>query len=124
MFVKPLLAGLLLAVTSATLADDDRPEHFQGKEASNLAEALSHLREYNRELETLLDGDLETVQTHNEIHQLTYTLENALERVDDEIDRIEERLEAVHLGSERADAETVSSEGRAYLENIAPLIEQ
>ncbi len=51
---------------------------------------------------------------------LTYTLENALQRIDQEVDAMAISLEEVHLGSETLDQERVSSNGAAYLEAAAP----
>jgi len=107
-----LAAGLGLA--GPALADE-RVDHYEGEEAADLTEALANLWEYNTRLAAILEkgtldeGDLDRV------HQLTYSLENALARIDEDLTSLAETLEEVHLASESLDAETVSESGRAYL---------
>lgn len=49
------------------------------------------------------------------IHELTYTLEEALKKIHTDLAEVAEVLEEVHLASEQADAETVKNSGQAYL---------
>lgn len=112
-----LVASLLLAAPALA----ERPEHFQGKPAKSLVEALANLAEYNQKLHALLARDQLSAEDLQAVHQLTYTLENALERLDDEVDRLEDLLEEVHLASERLDAATVKKQGAAFLWHSAPL---
>lgn len=112
------IAALLVAAPA--LADDDT-EHFKGQPADTLEQAVSNFSEYNQKLENVLSGDL-TPETMNEVHQLTYTLENALEKLDDEIDNLADTLEQVHKASERADTDTVRSAGEQYLNNSRKII--
>jgi len=103
---------LLLA---APLQADNRPDHFEGKPAHTLNEARANLSEYNRKLEALLSrSELSTSDLH-EIHVLTYTLENALEKIDSSVKTLVETLEAVHVASENADTATVKEKGKVYL---------
>lgn len=50
------------------------------------------------------------------------TLENAIARVDKELETMAEQVEAVHIASETGDTETVTRDGRAYLETIRLLL--
>ena len=108
-----ITASLLL---SAPAFADDRPDHFKGEASATLGEAMSHFAEYNRKLAALLaKGELAPQDMH-EIHVLTYTLENALEKIDDSVDTLKDTLEDVHKGSEHADPEKVKKQGKAYLQ--------
>lgn len=100
---------------------EERPDHFQPKPSPTLEAALSNLAEFNPQLAALLDKDTLSPQDLNQVHQLTYTLENALEKLDSERARVAELLEEVHVASERADSKTVKASGRAYLDGTAPL---
>jgi len=51
----------------------------------------------------------------NKIHELSYTLENALLRIQEEVKLMAENLEKVHLASGRMDPETITARGTAYL---------
>jgi uncharacterized protein YukE len=55
-----------------------------------------------------------------EIHQLTYSLENALARIKKQLEESAELLEDVHQASEKAQYDNALKQGRAYLERVAP----
>lgn len=115
-------ATMAVSMPSFAVDDSDRPDHFKGKPSATLAEALANLQEYNQRLSDILDGEL-TPQKMAEIHQLTYTLEVALERIDDEVDTMKDTLEEVHLGSEQMNFERVKVNGVKYLEASNQLVE-
>lgn len=110
-------ASLLIAMPA--LASDS--EHFKGEPANTFEQAVANFSEYNTKLEKMLAGDL-TPEAMNDIHQLTYTLENALQKLDDEINALEDTLEKVHKASERADTDTVHSAGEQYLTNSRKIV--
>ena len=113
-----LQALVLLALgvpAIGVFADTDRVEHFKGKPAETLEQALTNLSEGNQSLAQLLERPI-TAETSYEIHQLTYTLENALERIEDEMDRLEDTLETVHLASEANRADRLERYGQQYLD--------
>ncbi len=112
---RPLLVAVSLAFASPTFsAEAERAAHFQGKPARTLDEAYENLSSYNKKLTTLLKGEL-TLQAMAEIHQITYTLENALHKIDSEVEDLAETLEELHLASERGNAAVTLKEGKAYL---------
>lgn len=113
----------LLTLTSHALASDDRPDHFKGLPSATLEQALQNVSTHNAKLASILAAEL-TPTAMADIHQLTYTLEVALERLEDTIETLQEQLEEVHLGSERMDAERVLTNGKRYLEGSQPLISQ
>lgn len=114
------LAGTL--VLALPVLAEDRPDHFQGKPSETVEEALAVLNKHNLRLEALVEKDTLTPQEVAEVHQLTYTLENALETIANEHDRVAELLEEVHVASEANDAATVSRSGREYLERAQKLV--
>ncbi|WP_440996080.1 DUF6746 family protein [Arhodomonas sp. SL1] len=115
--MKPIMNLALLAglVCSAAAYGDEQPEHFEGKPSETLEEALTNLGEYNERLAAILEKGEISTEDHARIHELTYTLENALARIDEEVGEMAEDLEEVHLASERLDGDTVSEKGEAYL---------
>lgn len=110
-------ASLLVAVP-AIASDSD---HFKGEPANTLEQAIANFSEYNHKLDQVLTEEL-TPETMNEVHQLTYTLENALQKLDNEIDELEETLEKVHKASEHTDPDTVRSAGEKYLTNSRKIV--
>ena len=113
-------AAAALLFAALAFADDDY-EHYKGEPSKTLEQAVANLSEYNNRLEKVLAGEL-TPEAMNELHQLTYTLENALGKMDDELEDIAERLELVHKASERADPDTVKQEGAVYLEKSRTIV--
>lgn len=120
MLVASLAATALLFTAPISASEVD---HYQGKNADTLEEAVTNLREYNRRLEKLLDKEELTAGDLEKVHQLTYTLENALKRINTELGGIAGDLETVHLASERHETDTVRSKGRAYIEQVDTLID-
>jgi hypothetical protein len=113
-----VVAAAALMATGLVQADD--VDHFEGKPSRTLTEAMENLETGNARLRTLLDGDLSPTEMA-EVHEVTYTLENALARIDEARDDAATVLEEVHLASERNDTETVRVDGRSYLEATAGL---
>lgn len=120
---KTLLAGMLGFMTLGVAAAhaSDRPSHFQGKEIGTLEQALTVFKETNTKLAEVLKAELTPVSMTT-VHELTYTLENALALIPAADDEIKEVLEEVHLGSESMDAERVLENGEYYLQLAKKLI--
>ena len=118
--IKPLALAAALAFTLPVMAEE-RPDHFEAKPSPTLEAALKNLAEYNPRLAEIVNKDTLSPEDLNNVHQLTYTLETALQKIDSEGKRVAEILEEVHLASESADSETVKKSGRDYLEGTAPL---
>lgn len=117
-----LFAALCTVLLASTAQAEERPDHFEGKRADTLAEAVTQFSESNEELAYLLAQDELSNADLGTIHELTYTLENALARIDETLDSLAVDLEEVHLGSERVDRERVSVHGAAYLEAAHTLV--
>ncbi|MBF8222148.1 DUF6746 family protein [Halomonas sp. 328] len=115
------LAALTFGLVGEALAE--RVDHFQGEAAETLQAAVEHFTEYNQRLEALLAQETLSDEELVQVHELTYTLENALETISAEVAELAEELEEVHLASERLDAEGVKSHGRVYLDKAKVLID-
>ncbi|MFC3339728.1 DUF6746 family protein [Paracandidimonas soli] len=107
-----LMAGML-AVSSVTA--NERVDHAQGKPAETLEQAVANFSEGNRQLSELLATKPMTPDVFHEIHMLSYTLENALKKINEEFAALADTLEEVHLGSERMDEGAVVMNGEDYL---------
>lgn len=119
--VLSLMLGLSLIATPLFAEDEIR--HFQGVKPASLAEAVAVFSDYNQQLEAILaKGTLDAVDMHN-IHELTYTLENALETIEDELEQLAELLEDVHQATEHGETDKALRQGRAYLEMARQLIQ-
>ncbi|CAM5223541.1 DUF6746 family protein [Alishewanella longhuensis] len=122
--MKALLFASAIAVftlASQPVLASDRPAHFKGEAVANTQQAMATLAEANAKLTTILAGELNPT-TMTEVHQLTYTLENALALIPAADDEIKEVLEEVHLGSETMDADRVRNNGEYYLQLAKKLV--
>ena len=88
--------------------------HFEAKPAETLTQAVANFAEYNDKLRAILDGKV-TDSDMADVHQLTYTLENALKKINEEMSTLAVTLEEVHQASEKLDRDAVLKHGRAYL---------
>lgn len=114
--LSTLVLVLFLAIGFSAKADEQRPEHFEGEPAETLEQALANFSEYNDKLAAILAKDELSPKDLYEVHQLTYTLENALDKIRNEYEDLAETLEEVHVASEHNDTGTVKSSGKAYLD--------
>lgn len=121
--LSSLIAVTLLVLGFSGLAlSSERPDHFEGKPSETLAAALDNFADHNEELEAILSNDELSSQEMVQIHELTYTLENALNKIRSELDGLAEALEEVHVASERADTHTVQTRGSTYLKMADEII--
>lgn len=118
MRLMPISLTLLLAIAGGVAAEELSPDgrpHFSGKEAATLKEALQHFEKGNEELEDYLEDDSIEGADLAHIHELTYTLENAIAKMQEELSALAATLEEVHLASEKGDVDIVLESGREYL---------
>jgi len=110
------LAGLMLACLSVnTVLAEQRPDHYEGKTADTIDAALTNLAETNALIADLVaDGDVDAAE-HTELHRLTYTTENALLKISEELEALKASLELVHKASEGFDSDTVLTQVPDYL---------
>jgi len=112
------VAIVATAVMGLGSAQADEVDHFEGKPAPTLQAAMDNLETGNEQLRSLLAGDLSATDM-GRVHEVTYTLENALARIAEAREEAATVLEEVHLASERNDTDTVQADGDAYLEATA-----
>ncbi len=103
-------------------ANSESIRHFEGKKANSYAEAIALLKTYNMELAGILAKESLGLSELGKIHELTYTLENALKTMQSEISVTAELLETLHQASERTDTGKAKKLGEAYLELSNQLI--
>lgn len=117
-----VLCGLVLLLTNSAISvASDRPAHFQGKESRTLSEAIANFKEANQRFAQLQSVPL-TPESMAEIHQLTYSMEVALEKIHQETTQLKAVLEEVHIASEKMDTKTVEQRGAVYLKTATTLV--
>jgi len=116
------VAAVAISLSAASWADSDRPAHARGEPSETLEQAVSNLSEYNGKLDTLLaKGELNAQDLH-EVHMLTYTLENALQKIQADLEETAAVLEEVHIASETNKPEVVKEKGQVYLQSTRTLV--
>lgn len=113
-----------LVATSAFALADDRPEHYSGEKVETLEGALENLREYSGRLASIVQGDDFGADRLQSVHEITYSLENALERIEKELEQLAETLESVHIASEHGDTDTVSRDTAVFIEKTRVLLQR
>lgn len=117
------VAVMVLSVCAMSAAATEKPDHFEGKQSRTLQEAVSNFVEYNAKLADIVGKDELSGADMAEVHELTYTIENALAKINQATETMAVDLEEVHLASESADVETVKSRGKKFLESAKTLID-
>ena len=118
-----LFAGIVaLSLSAMGWADSDRPAHAKGEPADTLQQAVTNMSEYNSKLEALLAKDELGAQDLHEVHMITYTLENALQKIQADLEATAEVLEEVHIASETNKPEVVKEKGQVYLQTTGTLV--
>lgn len=112
----------VFALQGAAVASDDRAQHFKGVPSNTLEEAVKNFSEYNKKLSVIMLKDKIEPVDMGKIHQLTYTLENALAKIKKSLDNIEENLEDLHQASEKGDYDKAHKKGRKYLTESEKII--
>ena len=126
--MSAMLAGAL--VSSSVLADDhgdheaDTAKHFAAKPSPDVNTALCHLATYNKLLSDVTSAQSVDPVAMNQVHELTYTLENALARLHQTLAATAAALEEVHLASERMDETVVKQQTQMYLSLLTSLQSQ
>ncbi|MGQ4880514.1 DUF6746 family protein [Billgrantia sp. LNSP4103-1] len=119
LLLPALISGLMFAATAQVNAST---EHFKGEPAETLSQAVTNFSQYNQQLAELLAQDELSLEDLGTIHELTYTLENALQKINEEVESMAVDLEEVHLGSETGDFERVQNHGTDYLDAAQTLV--
>ena len=117
-----ILAVTVLMFLSTAAVAEDRPDHYKVEPVETLEQAVQKFSKFNSKLEVLLEKEKLSAAEMATVHELTYTLENALNKINAELARLSETLEAVHKASETLDADTTLSKGREYLSVSRQLI--
>jgi len=120
MRLTPLAATVALGLAGLPAAASDEVDHYAAEPSETLAEAMANLREYNAKVEEVMARDALSVQDMEEIHQYTYTMEQAVARVAAEMEKIAVVLERVHLSSEGDNPHALRGATEVYLEMTAP----
>lgn len=96
--------------------------HFPSLNAPDTKVALCNLAKFNEKLLAITNKSTLTSEDMVKVHELTYTLENAVIRLKRDLETIAFDLEKVHKASERLDQKVVKDSGEKYLKASGLLV--
>ncbi len=108
-------AVLLGALAMPAQAWAEEVDHYEGKKPESLEEAVALFKEYNAKFEAILSDRPLSDEQLAKVHRISYTMENALGKMNSEMLSLTQTLEKIHKASERGDTETVTGQGQSYL---------
>jgi len=123
MRLTSLAAALALGVAALPVTASEEVDHYAAEPSETLAEALENLSAYNAKVAAVMDRETLGVADMEEVHEYTYTMEQAVARIASEMEKIAVVLERVHLSSEGDNPDALRGETEVYLELTAPLTE-
>lgn len=124
---KNALSILTLSITLMSMpavADDhdaEKARHFAAKSAPDTNTAICNLVKFNATLSEVISANKMDPVAMVKVHELTYTLENALARLKSTLEETAVALEEVHLASERMDEVVVKEQSAVYLALLSSL---
>ena len=104
------------------LAQASEYSHFKGENVDNLNQAVEVFSNQNKKFSEIINNGDVSLQEMGEVHQMTYSMENALRKIKLEVIEMEYLLENVHKASEYGGNQTVIKDGQKYLEKAQTLI--
>ncbi len=122
-----LIAAIALATGFAApaLASENEKEafeHYRAEKAETLEQAVKNFSEHNKQVAKVLEKDALSPDDVEQIHEATYTLEEALDRIEEGMEELEETLETLHRASEAHQEAAVREAGKTYLETAGKII--
>ena len=114
------IAAVFLSLTllGGTADAEQRVDHFKGKPSATLEQAVANFSSENDRLRVLLSKKELSPQDLIAIHELTYTLEVALAKINTEMSALSNSLENLHQASERLDETGARTHGDTYLKKV------
>lgn len=109
-----IASATLIASFNANASGANQVRHFAGAQSATLEQALENFSSNNKEVAKLLNGEVNETDMAK-IHELTYSLENALEKIRNELDDLADTLENLHNASEVMKRDDVIKQGQKYI---------
>lgn len=119
MLTKLICTSSLLIFSTFCFSSDksERIDHFKGIVPASVNEAQQILTDYNKKLAKLIKKEKLDMKDMGEIHMLTYTLENQLGYMMEDLKKVADELEKLHLLSESTEAKKAQAQAVIYLKN-------
>lgn len=112
-----IMIGLAVCNAPALASDEgERPSHYVPEASETLEQAVDNFVTTSAEVARILSSEPLSVEEMERVHELTYTLEVALAKMNEELAALPEVLEVLHKASEGEDVARFKAAGAAYLD--------
>lgn len=119
--MKKLLFSLALSVPllsfSQLASSEEKYSHFPALVSTDVSVALCNIHSYNEKLTDILGKEALSTEDMVKVHEITYTLENAINYLKSSLEQTSVDLEKVHKASERLNATVIQDSGADYLKS-------
>ena len=120
---KTILSVATALLLSFSVNADEKYDHFPAVESPDLPSALCNLKQYNEMLADITQkAELETLDMVK-VHELTYTIEKAIQQMQATLNELAVELEEVHQASERLDKIVIKNSSEIFLRDSKAFIE-
>lgn len=120
---KLLITSIAVWATMQIAHAEERYNHFPSLESADMYTAVCNIKNYNEKLASIVNKSEMSVEEMAKVHELTYTLENAVNFLKGYLEQVSIDLEDVHKASERFDQKVIKDSGSEYLESTSKLLE-
>ncbi len=110
-----LITGSAIFFNADIAKAEEKYTHFPSLDAPTTSIALCNLVAFNEKLQVIAEKKELTPEDMVKVHEITYTLENAIIKLQKDLDTISVDLEKVHKASEQLDQATIKYSGDKYL---------
>ena len=114
--MKKLITFAFVCTMFSSLVGATEVNHFKGAASPDLKSALCNLQNFDKKMAKLVGKKKMEMEDLAEIHELTYTLEVAVQKVQSELNVVAEELEKAHKGSEVLAEAKVKKAAQEYLD--------
>lgn len=119
---KLLLTISTILLTQVQIANAADSNHFPSLSATDIQTAFCNIQNYNKQLTAITSKEKLTALDMVKIHELTYTLENAVIFLKATLETVSVDLEEVHIASEKLDQTVIKASGQKYLKATSLLL--
>ncbi len=120
--IKLMLTATAIMLGCLTQAEaEEGVSHYEALPSETLVDAVENFVTYNDKVQEVLAREDLSVADMEDIHNLTYTLEIALAKINEELGALPVVLEEVHLASESDNPAHLRAVAKAYLEQAEVL---
>ena len=114
--LRTAAAAVVALCAALPLAAEEGVSHYEPEPSETLAQAVENFVTYNRKMAEVIARDPLSVDDMEAVHELTYTLEIALAKINEELGALPVVLEEVHLSSEGDNPARLKAVAEVYLE--------